>query len=380
VNAVTQPTLVQEIHAHGAPLVLAVTGGGSRALAALLAVPGASRTVLEATVPYASAALASFLGGQPEQYCAEHTARLMAMAAYRRARKLAPQAAVLGIGATASLASDRPKRGPHRVYAAWQSDSITATSHLNLEKGARSRSEEEDVASALILNLAAAASGAAGRLELSLRPAEHVEQCRVRGTADEQALLAGTCLLAPRGAASLDRLPRAIFSGAFNPLHVGHRRMATVAARILGYPVAFEISIENVDKPPLDFVEMQARVRQFDVDDCVWLSVAPTFARKSALFPGCTFVVGADTVERIGQERYYGGSRPMEDAIAEIAARGCRFLVFGRAQGDAFYTLENLTLPSSLAVLCQGVPASQFREDISSTAIRQAATSPGDEA
>src|SRR5690606_32509327 len=145
--------------------------------------------------------------------------------------------------------------------------------------------------------------------------------------------------LVARGSASLDKLPRAVFSGAFHPLHVGHRRMADVAARILGCPVAFEISIENVDKPPLDFLEMQSRLRQFDPSDAVWLSVAPTFVRKSALFPGCTFVVGADTVARIGQERYYGSPQAMDAAIAEIAARGCRFLVFGRAVGDSFHTL-----------------------------------------
>ena len=374
----TQTLLVQEVHAAGTPLVLAVTGGGSGAISALLQQPGASRTVLEAVVPYAPTALATFLGGPPEQYCSERTARLMAMAAYRRARTLAPAGEVLGVGATASLASDRTKRGPHRVYVAWQSSSTTATSHLELEKGARSRTEEEQIVAALVLNAVAAATGAHGRLELPLRAGEQVQELLVQGAPDEQELLAGTAPLVVRGSASIDQLPRAVFSGAFHPLHVGHRRMADVAARILGCPVAFEISIENVDKPPLDFLEMQTRVRQFDPSDAVWLSVAPTFVKKSSLFPGCTFVVGADTVERIGQERYYGSPQAMEAAIAEIAARGCRFLVFGRAAGESFHTLDELRLPQSLAALCQGVLAADFREDISSTAIRRAGSTPED--
>lgn len=358
---------------------MAVTGGGSLAISALLTEPGASRTVLEATVPYASAALSAYLGGTPEQFCSERTARLMAMAAYRRARTLAPSATVLGIGATASLASDRPKRGPHRVYVAWQSASTTATSFLELEKGARSRQEEEQLVSRLILNEVAAATGAPGRLELALRTGERVEHHRVEGATDEQQLLAGQATLAPRGSASLDALPSAVLSGAFHPLHAGHRRMADVAARLLRRPVAFELSIENVDKPPLDFQEMQARVAQFEPADAVWLSVAPTFVKKSALFPGCTFVVGVDTVERIGQERYYGSPQAMEGAIAEIAARGCRFLVFGRTKADTFCTLEDLALPPSLATLCDGVPAAEFREDISSTALRRATRTEGDE-
>lgn len=375
----TQTLLTQEVHARGTPLVLALTGGGSGAISALLTVPGASRTVLEAAVPYSAAALTDFLGGEPEQYCSDRTARLMAMAAYRRARRLAPTANVLGIGATASLASDRPKRGPHRVYLAWQSSSTTATSYLELEKGARSRAEEEAIVASLVLNAVAAATGAKGRIDLPLGANERVAESVIEGDPDEQELLAGKRSLAARGVASLDRLPRAVFSGAFHPLHVGHRQMAEVAARLLGYPVAFEISIENVDKPPLDFVEMQTRLRQFDSTDAVWLSAAPTFVRKSTLFPGCTFIVGADTIERIGQERYYGGPREMEDAIAEIAARDCRFLVFGRARGDSFHTLQDLVLPRPLAALCQGVPAADFREDISSTAIRRANNFAGDE-
>lgn len=374
----TQTELVQDVHTRGVPLVLAVTGGGSGAISALLQQPGASRTVLEAVVPYSSAALTEFLGGTPEQYCSERTSRLMAMTAYRRARALAPAGEVLGVGATASLASDRPKRGPHRVYVAWQSSSTTATSYLDLEKGARDRAEEESIATALILNAVAAATGAQSRLELPLRAGDHVQDLLVHGAPDEQQLLAGTTSLVARGAATLDEPPRAVFSGAFHPLHVGHRRMAAIAARLLRCPVAFEISIENVDKPPLDFLEMQTRVRQFADDDAVWLSVAPTFIKKSELFPGCTFVVGADTVERIGQDRYYGSPQAMEAAIDEIAARGCRFLVFGRTVGDSFRTLDDLRLPHSLASLCQGVPATDFREDTSSTAIRRASATPED--
>src|SRR5437763_52476 len=56
--------------------------------------------------------------------------------------------------------------------------------------------------------------------------------------------------------------PRLVFPGAFNPLHEGHRQMAKVAARRLGAAVAFELSITNVDKPPLDFIEMQQRTNQ----------------------------------------------------------------------------------------------------------------------
>ncbi len=113
--------LVNRIHAAPGQLVLAVTGGGSRAIADLLEVPGGSRTLLEAVVPYSAAALAEFLGVAPEQYCSPRTARAMAMAAFQRARHLqgtsAESAPVLAVGCTASLVSDRPKRG--RIESTW---------------------------------------------------------------------------------------------------------------------------------------------------------------------------------------------------------------------------------------------------------------------
>src|SRR5262249_4183844 len=45
--------------------------------------------------------------------------------------------------------------------------------------------------------------------------------------------------------------PRSVLPGSFNPLHDGHLLLARVAEEMTGAPVAFEISVTNVDKPPL---------------------------------------------------------------------------------------------------------------------------------
>ena len=62
-------------------MVVAITGGGGRAITDLLTVPGASATVLEAVVPYSLPALEDWLGGKVDHACSERTARAMAMAA-----------------------------------------------------------------------------------------------------------------------------------------------------------------------------------------------------------------------------------------------------------------------------------------------------------
>jgi hypothetical protein len=347
---------------------------------------------LEAVVPYCEAAMIEWLGGRPDQFCSEPTARAMAMAAYLRACRYreqsgsagaspsrsaaSPSRAVAGVACTASLASDRPKRGPHRIHVAIQTSQATVSRSVELVKGPRTRPEEEQVAASLVLNGVAEACAVDERLEPGLFAQERIDECQVVAPRSWQELLAGSVEVAQHGgtAQPTDRVGRAVFPGAFHPLHAGHHRMAEIALAKLGVPVEFEISILNVDKPPLDFIEIERRVSQFPPEQVVWLTRAATFEEKSARFPGATFCVGVDTLRRIADPRYHGGDRAAWQAAMErIAARGCRFLVFGREQEGRFVGLRELGLPPIVRGLCQEVPAAEFREDISSSAIRQQA-------
>ncbi len=112
---------------------------------------------------------------------------------------------------------------------------------------------------------------------------------------------------------------------------------------------------------------------QFPADQTVWLTRAATFEEKSRLFPGTTFVVGADTMRRIADPRYYGeNTAACLAALERIADRGCGFLVFVRDLGTGLVRLGDLDLPERLRRICREVPADVFREDVSSTALRRA--------
>jgi len=313
--------------------------------------------------------LDAFLGYPPEHYCAEPTARLMAMAAFQRgAAYLKGFENLAGIGCTASLASDRPKRGAHRAHVAVQTQAFTSSVSLELTKGVRSRGEEEELVARLVLNAVAEACGISERMPLNLLPGETPHIQRIDAPQSWQELLWGqrqAVCQSGRG-----ELPSLVFSGAFHPLHDAHREMAELASRRLGKPVAYEISVENVDKPLLDYREIAARAEQL-AGETFWLTRAPTFVEKAQLFPGATFIVGADTIRRIAEPKYYGGDAATRDrAIADIAQHGCRFLVFGRLDQGAFQTLDDLHLPPSLKAICQGIPPDAFRHDLSSTQLR----------
>ena len=80
--------------------------------------------------------------------------------------------------------------------------------------------------------------------------------------------------------------------------------MAAIASQQQKLPVWFELSLKNVDKPTLDYLEISRRLKNLPEEN-VLLTMAPTFLEKSRLFPGCSFVVGADTLSRIAEEKYY---------------------------------------------------------------------------
>src|SRR5205823_4686009 len=89
------PQLIPVLHASGRKAALAITGGGTGAVGELLRVPGGSRLLIEAQIPYDAQALATFLGFAPAQASSPDTAIAMARSARARAARLVPAGAEL---------------------------------------------------------------------------------------------------------------------------------------------------------------------------------------------------------------------------------------------------------------------------------------------
>jgi len=163
-----------------------------------------------------------------------------------------------------------------------------------------------------------------------------------------------------------------LLPGSFNPMHTGHMALARVAEELRQQPLAFEISVTNVDKPALTADTVRHRVAQFAWKSPVELTRAPTFVEKSRLFPRTTFVIGADTAERLVQAKYYGDDETrMHVALEEIGSSGGSFLVAVRSDAAGrLRGLIDIPVPQRFADLFTEIPEHRFRLDTSSSQIR----------
>jgi hypothetical protein len=374
----TWQQLITALHASGCKAALAITGGGSGAVGELLRVPGGSRLLIEAQVPYDMAALATFLGFAPVQASSTDTAIAMAQSARARAARLVPAGTdLVGLGATAALVSDRPRKGEHRFHIAFANSAGIAHCTCVMAKGRRDRAAEEDLVSrAIVLWLARACGIAAPSPKSILDADEHYAEAVVAAVHTIDQLLAGELdrvTVQPDGQMMLSApQPFVLFPGSFDPMHEGHALLARIAEELRQQPLAFEISVTNVDKPPLAGETVRQRLTQFAWKSPVELTRAPTFVEKSRLFPGTTFVVGADTAERLFGAKYYGGDEVrMHTALDEIANSGASFLVAVRIDAAGrVRALNDLPVPRRYADLFTEIPEHRFRVDTSSSEIR----------
>lgn len=379
-------TLVHLINSSGYKIVLSITGGGTEAIGELLRYGGGSATLLEAIVPYSQRAVDAFTGKTPEKYSSTRTARAMAMAAFQRAIMLQQEqneaGRVLGIGATSILAKyNERKERQHELHIAIQSLQNTTTySICFLEE--RERESEESLACRLIINAIALACNMDVAITdgtgLSSRESPQMRSVQATETISHMLLNKGNDPeVTPRSfriSKNDNEIPhshKVILSGSFDPCHRKHVEMAKIASKKYGVPVHFEISLTNVDKPPMDYISLEDRISSIkacynpDFMGDIFVTNTPLFAEKANVFPESTFIVGADTMERLFNPKYYRSQDTTQSLYEHFKEKGIDFLVFSRKRAK-------IDVPSEVGSIITIVPENEYSDDgISSTQIRK---------
>ena len=362
--------LIKKIHQSPFKVTIVSSGGGTEAISSLLQVPGASNTILESYIPYAKESMDAYLNKKPDHYCSMQTCLSMAANAYKSCSKIASETKskyLIGISITASLATTYTKIGDHKFYIVLQTSSYTKSVACILKKNTRSRKEEEELIANYVMHLLGEACG------IKVDKPSHSEDVDISKTNAEKSwvkLLNNEV----NYVSSSKSKPELIFPGSFNPLHEGHIRMRDLAEKKTGMQTTFEICAKNADKPPLTFQEIKRTLDQFDENDSWVMTSAGRFSEKAEMFPNSVFIIGADTLLRVFDEKFYSSNKDMNEHVERFNDHNIHFLVFGRKVNDKFISLEDINIPSKIRSRCTGFNEGSFRDDISSTEIRLSET------
>jgi nicotinic acid mononucleotide adenylyltransferase len=290
----------------------------------------------------------------------------MAANAYKKCMQIDPEYKkkyLIGISVTASLATTYTKIGDHKFYISVQTESFTKSIECLLIKGSRSREEEEQLITEYVLSLVAECCG----IEKNMPHHDEIPVIHtIKAEKSWKKLLNNDVNFI-----SSDRsTPELIFPGSFNPLHDGHLRMRELAEKKTGMRATFEICARNADKPPLTFHEIKRTLDQFTDNDSWVMTSAGRFSEKAEMFPNSVFIIGADTLMRVFDEKFYSNKKDMLDHIDRFNDHNINFLVFGRKVNKKFISLRDIVIPENIKNRCTGFEEGSFRDDISSTELR----------
>ncbi len=350
--------IIKKIIASPRKCVLAITGGGLGALGHLTSAGGSSAFLLSSYVPYHPQEQENFLGFKPKSFCSIESSQNLAMKCFQIGNKIEKDAVGIGVSASLALAEGQTEREgrEHKVFLTIQTADFVETWKLVLiEK--RTRQQEEEIVSNLIINAILVACDVSEWINLGLT-SEFIDSSKAEIPQIAEVYREKT--YAHLKASNFG----GIFSGSFNPIHEGHRKIREIAENILGVEVAYEITTFNADKPPINQLEIKNRIKNFSDDEPVIVSGLGTFAEKSKMFPNKYFVIGIDTAKRIMSPKFYNND------IDVFIKNKTKFLVFGRSNNGVFETIDD-SFPKEFRDLCLVVSEEVFRMDISSTEIRK---------
>lgn len=288
---------LEQLKALGISLHVIATGGGARLQDKLWSQPGCSAYLSGASFPYSPAEQEELLGFMPDSFCSENAAIDLASAAYMKSYQWNSKKPV-GVGLTASVASQSVHRGDHRVHVCVMTDERVISSSHVLDKavGIEARQIDgnfcdwqafETLKKALLSNnnLPFKDTSRIARERFFLRPFFQAGNKRLASL--------------PKVNAHYEFGHFALMSGAFNPPHEAHFGIADIVANRYGKQVAFEITAEPPHKEALTVQQLLQRAKLLQGHNRVFTQHCPLYLDKAKAFPGMPIVMGVDATMRM---------------------------------------------------------------------------------
>ena len=301
---------------------VAAAGAGSTLITDLWSEPGASEWLSGGTFIYADQEMEDFLGFWPDWGTVNQTTSIfMAMAAYRKAFRALPKGRKpIGVGVTASVASNRIHRGNHRFFATVLTDTHCAVlAHEPMKKGEGrwQRNLDEDIVCQETLSMLARSDGWKWCIEPNalLDSAIDFIHCQ------------------PKGVGWSDYI---LYPGAFNPLHRGHERLAEKVSQMTGKPVLYHVNTHSPHKPPLTAQDVLKRTVNFPFvvsRDC------PLYIDKARQHRGVPMIIGTDALERMLDPKW---GPDVNEMLQEFKQLGTKFYVGERIIDGKVLSLQEV--------------------------------------
>lgn len=363
-------TLIQKIHETTTKASIIVTGGGMSTAGMLGSVGGCSNTLVSFECPYATEETLRLLGAKKvDGFVTNTVARGLAVVAFKRAKAYSND--VIGIGSTSVLQRLPVERAgrEHKIIAVLQTTTKTVQVTVKIETDLTDnfdvREREEKLNSYLILNLLAEGCGLEERMNLNI-PGLNITVTRIEAEFEAgERFFNGEAITLDHNYNVVDVPSKvAVMPGSFNPAHIGHNEMAVTMEERTGRPVIWEITTNNVDKPPISFLCMKERfnsIQQFG-NYLVCFTHTKYFYEKCELFKGAIFGLGMDTFIRIVDKP------DVNHDIDIFISNGACFYAFSRVMNSVHITqLPSNTPPKLLELTTLLV---MERPDVSSSEIR----------
>jgi hypothetical protein len=342
---------------------------------------------LETIIPGCKTSLQSLLGTSNLNISHQEATNVLAGRALTRAKLLLGPSEkyqnLFGVACTTQRCFGEENQSTNRAFiSTWSSSKLVST---KIEYSNRSDHDEDDLLTrALLSNISRACNVSRGELNLALDSTanEKQETHEINYLDAAQRLIDKHTTyfkISKEGDLVQSNDPelksQLIVSGSFNPVHLGHVKLLDASMRTLqATHGAYELSAFNADKPPLTIDVILERAAQFAGLGDIYITNAPTFVMKAKFLHNATFAVGYDTAIRIVNSKYYNNSDAERDTALEgMQHNGCGFIVGGRTIDGKFHYIDSkdINIPAHLMKLFASIPENIFREDISSTELRQ---------